>query len=51
MQDSYEITLEEIQKAYKQGYSVMVIINGEWYELKTDKTDPPSLSAGVGFRK
>ena len=37
MQETYEITIEEIEKAMKDGYSVMVIINGEWYELKGGK--------------
>lgn len=36
MQETYEITFEEIEKAMKSGYSVMVIINGEWYELKSE---------------
>ena len=37
MQETYEITIKEIEKAMKDGYSVMVIINGEWYELKGGK--------------
>ena len=52
MQDTYEITLDEVQNAIKKGYTVTVIINGEWYELATEsKTDRPSLSARVGLRK
>ena len=37
MQETYEITVEDMLKAHKEGYSVMVIINGEWYELKDEK--------------
>ena len=39
MQEKYEITVDEMQKAMKDGYSVMVIINGEWYELKEGKAN------------
>lgn len=34
MQEKYEITIAEIKEAMERGYSVMVVINGEYYEVK-----------------
>ena len=33
------MTVDEMKKAMKDGYSVMVIINGEWSELKEGKAN------------
>jgi len=35
-QDTYEITIEQIIEAIKAGQKPIVIINGEYYEVKED---------------
>ena len=36
----YTLTTEEIQEAAKAGYTVTIIINGEYYELSTEDSEP-----------
>jgi hypothetical protein len=35
----YTLTTEEIWEAAKAGYTVTIIINGEYYELNTDERE------------
>lgn len=43
MQDSYSIELDRLEETVKKvveaGYSVMVVINGEYYSVNTDKAE------------
>lgn len=35
----YTLTTEEIQEAAKAGYTVTIIINGEYYELNAEERE------------